>query len=336
MLEKTLARLVAAGHEPIPAAELARHSGVPAGEIDRQVRELSELGYVIEQHPHHGYRLEHAPDRLIPEDLRGRLLAALEGRAPEPAIGRRILVFETTASTNDLVRRMGGEGQPEGLVVFAESQTAGRGRHRRKWVSPPRRGLWFSLLLRPGIGIQALPRLTVMAVVAIVSALRRATHLPLRIKWPNDVLCRGRKLAGILVEAETRGSQVRHAVIGIGINVNLDPDDFDAALRQTATSLKIEAGRSFHRPSLAAEILLELDRLHGSVAADRFPALLEQWVELDQTLGSQVRWREQGHEIRGHAVGLDGDGALVVRTDDGRTASLSAGDVEFDKAADGE
>jgi BirA family biotin operon repressor/biotin-[acetyl-CoA-carboxylase] ligase len=329
MLEKILAAFYSAKANSLSASQLERETGLPHDELKRSIEELRSLDYVIETHPHRGYRLESAPDRLIPEEVRGRLL--VDGKAQEICVGNRIVVFEKTASTNDVVRRMAGERHPEGLVVFAESQTAGRGRHRRKWISPSRKGLWFSILLRPKLPLHAAARLTVMAVVAAVTSLHRITGLPLRIKWPNDILCQRRKLAGILVEAEAQGDRLRHAVIGIGINVNLDADDFSAPLREIATSLKIEAGRDFHRATLAADILLELDRLRHFLGSEKFPALLEQWVERDDTLGRQIALREHGHIIRGQAVGLNPDGALLVRTDDGRTEAVQAGDVEFEK-----
>ena len=170
-----------------------------------QLGELGRLGYVVEQHPLRGLRLVQSPDRLMAEDLRARVTAQV--------VGREVLVFEETGSTNDVAARLAAGGQVEGTVVFAETQTRGRGRHGRAWVSPKGRGLWFSVVLRPRF---PMPRLTIAASVAVA----RVVGEPARIKWPNDVMWAGRKLAGILSEA--RGNT---AMLGVGLNEQEALDD---------------------------------------------------------------------------------------------------------------
>ena len=202
----------------------------------------------------------------------------------------------------------------------------------RKWVSPPRKGLWFTVLLRPLCPMQSAQRLTVMTAVAVTSSLRRNTGLPLRIKWPNDILCRGRKVVGILVELCAEGPHLQYAAIGIGIDVNLEPSDFPSWLQASATSLKQEAGFPFHRPTLAIEVLRELDQCQSLLSDENFPMLLEYWMELDDTLGRQISisWND-GRSLRGLASNLDFDGALLVRTDEGRLERVTAGDVTLEK-----
>jgi len=300
-------------------------TGDPAASTLDTVEELRGLGYRIEAHPELGYRLVESPDQLIPDDLMARL-----PEAGEAAIGNQIIVFQATGSTNDIVQRLGLEGHREGVVIFAESQTAGRGRHGRDWLSPPAKGLWFSFLLRPGLSFQAAPRLMVMTAVAVARALRKGTGLPLTIKWPNDILCGGRKLGGILVECSGDGTMIGYAAVGVGINVNLDPAEFPEGLRNRATSLKIEAGQGFDRPALAAAVLTELNRCHPHLCDDGFRLLLEEWVELDDTLGRQVSVQgDGGRMLHGQAVDLDADGALLLRMDDGRVERVTAGDVAF-------
>jgi BirA family transcriptional regulator, biotin operon repressor / biotin---[acetyl-CoA-carboxylase] ligase len=272
-----------------------------------EICELQQLGYEIEVHPHHGYRLLGVPDRLTADDIQARLRTSL--------IGSRILVFEETSSTNDVVERMARSRADEGLVVFAESQTKGRGRHGRTWVSPGGRGLWFSVLLRPKF---PLPRVTVAASVAVASVVRK-TGLDVRIKWPNDVTVKGRKLAGILTEASDGC-----AILGVGLNVNCRPEEIPADI---ATSLLIETGKPQDRISLAAEILSALDRYYR---AD-FDAVVAEWARLSTTLGRQLVLTMGTRRIEGQAQALDGDGALLLRHDNGQIERILGADVTVEK-----
>ena len=172
----------------------------------------------------------------MPELPPPRLNAAgIRAGLPEDVtIGREILVFEETDSTNDLARRAGDDGIAEGLVIFAESQRAGRGTQGRQWSSPPSQGLWFSVLLRPeAVTVERWPELTFCAALAVAETAEYATGLPARIKWPNDVLLRDRKVAGILVECHHRQSP-GFVVLGIGLNVLQRPEDFDPETPRSA------------------------------------------------------------------------------------------------------
>jgi len=171
-------------------------------------------------------------------------------------IGSRIAVFRETESTNDIVLHAAEGGEPEGFVAFAESQTKGRGQFGRRWSSATGVGLWFSVLLRPQWDSALLAQITPVVAVAVVRAIAGSTGLAPRIKQPNDVLCQGRKLAGILSEARTGGDLF--VVAGIGINVNHAREDFPLELQTSATSIAIETGRSWPREPLAAAVLREL------------------------------------------------------------------------------
>ncbi len=327
--EKILFELHRSGSGVLEERFLHTHH-IPQKELAKSFDDLRELGFVIEKHPQRGHRLMESPDSLIPDDLHARL------RAVHPSesflIGNRIVVFQKTESTNDVVQKLSSQGHPEGLVVFAESQTAGRGRHARSWISPAGKGLWFTILLRPTLPMHSMPRVTVMTAVAVAQSLRRMTRLPLRIKWPNDILCQGKKLAGILIDLSANSGRIQSVAIGIGINVHLEENDFPVELREVATSLKLEAGRSFHRPSLCADLLSELERWSPSVNDADFPKLLDAWSELDETVGTQVCVHSAGKPpLRGLALSLDTDGALLVRTDSGQIEKVIAGDVTMEK-----
>lgn len=192
------------------------------------------------------------PDRLIAAKLRDALGQTL--------IGRRILVLESTRSTNDFLRQMLNPELPEGLVVFAEEQTAGRGRHGRRWASASHQGLWFSLLLRPRLSLLESARLTNWAAQAIATAIRDETGLRSTIKPPNDVYLGPRKVAGVLVETVARRGPEYDAIVGLGINLNQALEDFPGELRARAGSLAMVLGRLVDRTSFAIAILRELER----------------------------------------------------------------------------
>ena len=266
--------------------------------------ELQTLGYEVESHPHLGYRLVTVPDRLMAEDLQARLQTKV--------IGREIVVFEETTSTNDVIERMARSR--EGLVVFAESQTKGRGRHGRAWASARGKGLWFSVLLRPKF---PLPRLTIAASVAVA----RVAGAAAKIKWPNDVTLGDRKLAGILTE-----NREGVAILGIGMNVNCRMEDFPSELREIATALHVA-----DRPGLAAQLLTELDRVYA-LAADEFPALSAEWARRCTTLGKQIAVRMGDRRVEGHAQALDEDGALLLRRDSGQIEHVWGADLILERA----
>ena len=219
------------GH-PVPAARLAAVAGLTVDEVTARVAILRKAGFVIDQQagPGGDYRFVSAPECLIADDLRA-------ARPVDTLVGREILVFEETDSTNDLAARAGRDGVAGGLVIFAESQRAGRGRLGHRWVSPPGQNLLFSVLLRPeAVSVARWPELTFCAALAVAETAERFTNQSARIKWPNDVLLAGRKVAGILLETH-HGQPPGFVVVGIGLNVLQREADFAPELRDRAGSL---------------------------------------------------------------------------------------------------
>jgi BirA family biotin operon repressor/biotin-[acetyl-CoA-carboxylase] ligase len=308
----------------VSGAELSQQLGVSRAAIWARIEELRKLGYDIEASPHRGYRLISAPDLLHADDLMSRL-------GKTKIIGRDIRVFERTTSTNDVIEKLARDGVKEGAVVFAESQTEGRGRLGRRWTSPERKGLWFSVLLRPDLRPQETTRLTVVAATALWRAIHEQTGLRPEIKWPNDILIRGRKTAGILTELTAELDRVKHVILGIGVDVNLGAGDFPAELRKLATSLKIEAGNAVSRSELATAILRELDRDYGRVCSGDFTAVADEWEEHCSTIGRQVAIQIGDRKIRGRAESLGEDGALLLRTEHGHLERIIGGDVTLEK-----
>jgi BirA family transcriptional regulator, biotin operon repressor / biotin---[acetyl-CoA-carboxylase] ligase len=320
-----LSALRAAEHSSVSGAELSQQLGISRAAIWARIEELRGLGYDIEASPHLGYRLLNSPDALHADDLLARL-----GKSTK-VIGRDIHVFQETTSTNDVMEKLARDGAPEGVVVFAESQTKGRGRLGRRWVSPAQKGLWFSVLLRPELRPQETTQLTVAAAAALARALRSETGLEPEIKWPNDILIQGKKTAGILTELSAEVDRVKYVVLGIGVDVNVNLSEFPSELRKLATSLKIETGRAISRPGLATALLRELDQDYARIAAGRFAAVADEWEAQCTTIGHHVIIRTGDRQLRGRAESLGEDGALLLRTDYGHLERVTGGDVTLVK-----
>jgi len=308
----------------VSGAELAEKLRISRAAVWARIEELRRLGYNIEAKPHSGYRLVSVPDVLHADDLLARLHKT-------KTVGRDIRVFEQTTSTNDVIEKLALDGVKEGAVVFAESQTKGRGRLGRKWISLTHKGLWFSLLLRPDLRPQEATRLTVASATALCRAIHSETGLNVEIKWPNDILICGKKVAGILTEMSAELDRIQYIILGIGVNVNTGAGEFQPELRKLATSLKIESGRVISRADLAAAILHELDRDYARVCEGEFATLADEWEARCTTIGRNVTIQIGGRRLRGRAESLSDDGALLLRTEHGHLESITGGDVTLEK-----
>ena len=313
-----------ANPDGVSGAQLAAQLNISRAAIWARIEELRRLDYDIEAGPHFGYRLVRSPDALHADDLLARL-------GETKIIGRDIQVFEQTTSTNDVMEKFARDGVKEGVVVFAESQTKGRGRLGRKWISPERKGLWFSVLLRPDLRPQEATQLTVASATALRRAIQNETSLKPEIKWPNDILIGGKKVAGILTELGAEVDRVKHIILGIGLDVNLDAGELPAELRKTATSLKIETGETVSRAELAVAILRELDFDYARICGGKFPVVADEWEAHCVTIGRNVTVLIGDRAIRGRAESLDDDGALLLRTEHGHLERIIGGDVMLEK-----
>lgn len=264
----------------------------------------------------------------VPADVR-RALARVAARAG--SIGRRVHWLQSTASTNDVAAHLAESGADEGTTVVAEMQTAGRGRHGRVWFSPPGAGLYVSVIVRPGAELSndenPAALLTLASGVAIAEAVRAVTGLPAEIKWPNDVLIGGRKLAGILAEAAVQAGTLQFIVIGFG--VNLQPVAYPPELASRVTSIEAETTRPPDRALVLAEILAAMGERFVDLRAGRFDAILSAWRQLASSLpGARVEWDSPAGVVRGRAQDIDRHGALLVRVG-AKVERIRAGEVRW-------
>ncbi|HLJ58317.1 MAG TPA: biotin--[acetyl-CoA-carboxylase] ligase [bacterium] len=248
-----------------------------------------------------------------------RLAGALDTRR----IGRRLRWYRTLPSTNDVAMRLADLGEPEGVVIVAEEQTAGRGRLGRAWASP-RGGVWLSVILRPGLAVSQVPLVGLATAVAAARAIGESTGLAARVKWPNDVLVRGAKVVGILSET---GSGAAWVVLGVGINANVPRVLLPKETGYPVTSLAECSGGPVDRVGLVRTLLCEIEKAYDALQDEGAGPVLTAWRELSETIGRVVRVHGATREFEGLATDVDADGALLVRLPDGRVERVVAGEV---------
>ena len=241
-------------------------------------------------------------------------------------LGRRYHYLEETGSTNTVAGDLARQGTAEGTVVVAEAQTRGRGRLGRAWVSPAHQNLYLSLILRPHLPSEHISQLSLMAGVAACETVRE--WCPATIKWPNDILIEGRKVAGILAELEGEGA-ARFVVLGIGVNLNSERAAFPAELHGKATSIRIETGVAVDRPRFLARLLGRLEARYDQLRQQGFAPIAEAWCAQSALIGQTIRVDAPAGQVSGVVLGLDADGALRLRLASGAEHRLVAGDVSL-------
>lgn len=253
--------------------------------------------------------------------------AALQRHLRAATFGHRIYYYPVIASTNDRALELAAAGEEEGAVVVAEAQTRGRGRRDRTWESPPGAGIYASIVLRPALPAARAPLLTFQAAVAVARGLRETAAVPAGIKWPNDVVVKRRKIAGILAESRGGDAVVRDMVIGIGVNVNQAAADFPEGLRAGATSVRIETGRRAARAPILAAILTVLERGYARLLRAGPADLLREWEALSAIpRGGRILVTGAGGTREGTVAGLDEEGALLLATPGG-TERVAFGEI---------
>lgn len=305
----------------VSGEELSKRFNVSRTAIWKHMEELRREGYKIKAVRKQGYLLVAEPDDLTPSVISSHLSTRW--------LGKTVHVYDKVSSTQQVAHRLAREGAPAGTVIVADEQELGKGRLGRSWHSPPGTGVWISFILRPQLPLHAVSHLTLLTAVAVLQAVNNVVELPLSIKWPNDVLIRGKKFAGILMELKAEADQVHYVVAGIGINVNMTKDDFPLHLRDRATSIAIEANQTISRKAIIIQLLDEWEGLYEQYVAEGFSPIKALWEQKADTLGKPVTARTASGSLSGMAVGLNEDGALLLKDGLGQIHQIYAADIEF-------
>ncbi|MBW2650108.1 MAG: biotin--[acetyl-CoA-carboxylase] ligase [Deltaproteobacteria bacterium] len=288
--------------------------------IWKHIHKLKEEGYVIESSRRRGYSLRGVPEVLLKNEIQEGLNTGIIGK-------KDIYHHRLTDSTNVRAKYLADEGAAEGTVIIAEEQERGRGRKGRDWFSPEGKGIYVSIILRPGLAPSESPKLTLMTAVAVAEALLSLTSLDVRIKWPNDIMIRERKLAGILTEISTEMDAIEYVIIGLGLNVNIPYDLFPADISDTATSIILETGRQFPRIRLLKAYLEWLEKYYELFIKSGFSPVLKRWKELSDIIGRQVRIDLVNQSHTGEVLNVDENGVLVLKDSEGTLHRIFSGDV---------
>ncbi len=302
----------------VSGQQLCEDLGVSRTAVWKAIRRLRDEGYQIEAVRNRGYRLLGIADVLTETECSDRLAGC--------RLGSPVYCFDETDSTNIQAKILAEKGAPEGTLVIAESQTSGKGRRGRSWISPPGEGLWFSLVLRPQIRPSVTPILTLVAAMAAAAGIEDVTGLKTRIKWPNDIVISGKKVVGILTELSAEAQETHYVVIGIGINVNMT--EFPEEIQKTATSIYLESGTFFRRSDIVTAVIKRMESYYMTyMATVSLEELRDEYMKRLVNLGREVVVMEPQRERRGICEGIDRNGCLLVRGEDGNVERVISGEV---------
>ncbi|MCM3091288.1 MULTISPECIES: biotin--[acetyl-CoA-carboxylase] ligase [unclassified Cytobacillus] len=288
----------------------------------KHIEELRKEGFELEAVRRKGYRIIKTPEKVTPDEIRLGLQTE--------TLGRQIHHEESVDSTQKIAHRLAYEGAQEGTIVIAEEQLSGRGRMDRRWHSPKSTGIWMSVILRPNIPPPKAPQLTLITAVAVVQAIEELTDLSPQIKWPNDILMNGKKVTGILTELQADADRIISIIIGIGINVNQQLDDYPDELKEVATSLSIEKGEKLSRAELIKILLGKLENLYKLYLEKGFYPIKLLWESYAVSIGKSLTARTITGSIYGKALGITDDGVLMIEDSSGKVHHVYSADIELD------
>jgi BirA family biotin operon repressor/biotin-[acetyl-CoA-carboxylase] ligase len=299
---------------------LSTKMSISRSAVWKHIKALRTDGYIIESSPKKGYMFQKASDLLLAEEIREGLQTRSFGQ-------QKIAYYRETDSTNLKAKEMADQGAPEGTIVISEKQTSGRGRRGRSWFSPAEKGIYASLILRPSLPPNEAPKIVLLTSVAAAEALFSLTKLPVTIKWPNDILVKGKKIAGILIDIETEMDMVNYIIVGLGLNVNIPYLSLPEEIRNDATSVLIETGRYAPRQDIIREYLRLCEKYYVWFNEGRFEEILKKWEKYANIIGQRIRVDLAGKTHMGNVSHIDPDGVLVIIDSTGRTHRIFSGDM---------
>lgn len=301
----------------ISVDNLLENTGISEKQLKDYLSSLEMEGYPIEYSQGKGYRIIKTPSLLLPYEIQKGLQTKY--------VGQKIYYYKQVKSTNEVAKELAEEGAPEGTIIIAESQSSGRGRWGKKWISP-KGGVWMTIILRPDIEPARAAQLTLVTGVAVARTLQGECGLDVGIKWPNDILIGDKKVCGILTEANAIQDSLEYVVVGVGIDLNVDVNLFPPDLREGATSLKLELEREIPGAKLVQRFLENFEQLYNQFREEGFIEILKEWRKLSSTIGSYVEVHKKGRIVQGEAVGINREGALILELDDGNLRKIISGE----------
>lgn len=320
MKEKILELLKKYENQYISGQYISDMLGISRSAIWKHMNAIKEDGYILESTSRKGYKLITSPDILTSDEIKPRLSTNL--------VGKSILHYDTISSTNLKAKEIANEVE-DGTVVVSEEQTSGKGRLGRHWISPKGKGIWMSIILKPDIDPLHASKITLIGAAAVFQALN-SRNIKALIKWPNDLVIDNKKICGILTEMSSELNKIHYLVIGIGINVNIDLEDFPAEMKNIATSLKIASGEIIDRKKLMADVLNSFEKLYYQfISTNSLYDSITICRENSIFIGRDVKIVKFNKEYIAKAIDLDDDGQLIIEHKDGTIEKVFSGEVSM-------
>lgn len=299
---------------------IATKIGISRTAIWKYMKQLERMGYRIVKLKGKGYRLIETPDKLYPWEIDRHLDTQF--------IGKKVIYKENIDSTNTSAFRLALGGEPEGACIIAETQEAGKGRLGRKWFSPVGKNLYLSVVLRPKIHPSLVYPITFISSLAVYDTIEMSTGIQPTLKWPNDVLIKGKKVCGTLIELSTEADLVRFVIVGIGFNINMKEEEIDKDIQQKATSLFMETKKIYERASVCGILLTNLEKYYSVFEKKGEKEICEIWEKQAAIKGKYMEITQTGESYKGVSEGIDRDGAMLLNIN-GQIKKIIAGDVNF-------
>ncbi|MCZ0701876.1 BirA family biotin operon repressor/biotin-[acetyl-CoA-carboxylase] ligase [Natronobacillus azotifigens] len=287
----------------------------------KQMKQLEKDGYQFEAVPNKGYRIVEVPHKLSANTIQWGLHTKW--------LGKEIVHHDRISSTQTTAIEYAQEGCDHGTVIVANRQSNGRGRLSRQWYSDNDQGIWLSVVLRPDISPMKAPQLTLVTATVLAEVIEQISQTTPAIKWPNDLLLNNRKLAGILTEMQAEQDKIHYLVIGIGINVNQSYQEMDLSVREIATSLQIETGKTFHQTTFIQLLLECLERRYQQYLDEGFHLIKASWEQYAYKMNKEVTYQTGKAKQKGFIRGIAEDGALLMETESGRIDSLYSAEIDW-------
>lgn len=295
--------------------------GVTRASVWKHIKNIKMDGYDIESVTRKGYRLVSSPDILTDEEIRPYLNTKY--------IGQNIVYFNSIDSTNKKAKELGSLNYKEGTIVVSEEQVEGRGRLGRNWSSPKFKGIWMSIILRPDIEPINAPKITQIAAAATCKAIYDI-GIEAYIKWPNDIVVNGKKVCGILTEMAGELNKINYIIVGIGINVNTQKEDFEKDIEDIATSIKIEKKNTVDRKKLLSKVLNNFEKLYDEFKEKgTIDKSIDICRERSAIIGKDINVINRNNIVEGTVVNLTDEGELIVKFNDGRIDKIICGEVSI-------
>ena len=287
----------------------------------KQIKKIQALGYTVESKQKEGYKLTKNSDLLLPWEI----VLGLETKV----LGQQAYYFDSVDSTQNEAMKMVNESKKEGIIIIAEKQTGGRGRSGRKWISP-KGGIWFSIILHPKFDISNTTLFPIASSLALSIAIQKTCKVSTELKWPNDLTIKGKKLAGMLIDASFESNKIENLVLGVGINFNVNVKEIENELKKTpnfygVSSLNDQKNKST-QIELIQSFLLELEKVYEELNKNQIKKIIVEWTKRSSSIGKKVEMNTLDGKITGKAIKIDEDGGLIIKNKE-KTSKVFAGDI---------